>query len=66
MFSKLEVGALFEFKRQQKFLLNTIRDHFIHNGRHNAFHVWRGPRERNLSNKEWEEDFRQAIVDKHQ
>jgi hypothetical protein len=35
-----------------------VRGHLIHNGRDPRFRVWRRPSNKNLLNKEWEEEFR--------
>jgi hypothetical protein len=38
-------------------LLGTVREHFIQNRRHVDFRVWRGPKSRDLLDKEWEDNF---------
>jgi hypothetical protein len=38
-------------------LVKTVRGHLLRYGRHPLFRVWRGPGERDSSDKEWEEEF---------
>jgi hypothetical protein len=47
---------------RRRWLLATVRDHLIRNGRHPDFQVWRGPGEWDSSDEEWEEDFWTPIV----
>jgi hypothetical protein len=44
-------------KGRRRWLLATIKDHLIRNGRHLDFRVWRGLGDQDSSDEEWEEDF---------
>jgi hypothetical protein len=64
---ELQRARLFNLKRihcpcskckgRRKLLIPIVRDHLIQNARDPGFRVWRGPRERDASNEEWEDDF---------
>jgi hypothetical protein len=41
----------------RRFGLRTVREHLLQNGRDSEFRVWRGPGDRNSSDKEWEQEF---------
>jgi len=38
--------------------LANVKHHFIHNGRDHSFKVWKGPRNIDSSNEEWEEELK--------
>ena len=42
---------------QRRWLVATVREHLIQNGRHPEFRVWRGPGDRDTSDEEWEADY---------
>ena len=46
-----------KYKDCNKKILTTIREHFILNSRHPNFRIWKGPRNRNSLEEEWEEEF---------
>jgi hypothetical protein len=41
--------------------MENVKNHLILNGRDFCFRIWRGPRDRNSSNEEWEVEFRRPI-----
>jgi hypothetical protein len=47
----------FKCKGRRRWLLATVRDPLINNRRDPDFRMWRGLKERDSSDDEWEEDF---------
>jgi hypothetical protein len=41
--------------------VENVRNHFILNRRNPSIRVWRGPRDINYSNEEWEAKFKRPI-----
>jgi hypothetical protein len=44
-------------KGRRRYLLATVREHLIRNGRDDNFRVWRGPESRDTSDDDWEDNF---------
>jgi hypothetical protein len=44
-------------KGRRRYLLATVKEHLIRNGRDDNFRVWRGPGSRDTSDDDWEDYF---------